>query len=242
MLNLGTPTSRKTCTCTQLSMSRRNLYNVWVYITEGEGRWEELVLNLEEQNVTARRVPRKFLVGREVSWEGLDPDIRKALSPETESPAEPATISATVEEQQDSTQGPEESSLQLNPVKDSFWEQCAKVLRVGLISGFFTVGMRLTETATISAKEIRDSSKDPGEGSLQINPEKDSFWRHCAKVLRGGLTFCFTPVGMLAFVVMLAFALSKYSTLASYIYKYLSFGFSNMDQMDFMDEMGEMDF
>lgn len=198
--------------------------------------------------MTARLVPRKFLVGREVSWDGLDPDIRKALSPETESPAEPATISATVEEQQDSTPDPEEGSLELNPVKDSFWEQCAKVLRGGLISGFFTVGMGLAETATISAKELQDSTKDPGEGSLQKNPEKDSFWRQCVKILRGGLTFGFTPVGvlafvgMLAFVVMLAFALSKYSTLAPYVYKYLSFDFSNMDQMDFMDEMGEMDF
>lgn len=179
-------------------MSQRNAYNVWVYLKEGGGRWERLSFTLEEQKVKARLLPRKFLVGREVSWEGLDPDIQRALLPPPDPPVvrrpQPLTTTAVIREQQDSAKDPEESSLPETAENYGFLRRCAEGLGVGTTFGFNTVDEAETLGAPAQATEQEDSTNDPGESSLQEAPARSSLFRRCAQGLRVGVTLASSAV------------------------------------------------
>lgn len=179
-------------------MSQRNAYNVWVYLKEGGGRWERLSFTLEEQKVKARLLPRKFLVGREVSWEGLDPDIQRALLPPPDPPVvrrpQPLTTTAVIREQQDSAKDPEESSLPETAENYGFLRRCAEGLGVGTTFGFNTVDEAETLAAPAQATEQEDLTNDPGESSLQEAPARSSLFRRCAQGLRVGVTLAASAV------------------------------------------------
>lgn len=187
-------------------MSRRNAYNVWVYLKEGGGRWERCSFTLEEQNVKARLLPRKFLVGREVSKEGMDPDIQRALLPPPDPPVvrrpQPLATTVIIREQQDSAKDsaedsakdPEESSLPETAENFSFLRRCAEGLGVGTTFGFNNVDEAETLGAPTEPMEQEDSTNDPGESSLQEAPARSSLFRRCAQGLRVGVTLASSAV------------------------------------------------
>lgn len=179
----------KTCTsCTHLGMSKRNAYNVWVYLKEGGGRWERVSFTLEEQNVKARLLPRKFLVGHEVSWEGLDPDIRRALRPPPDSPVprrpQPLTTTSVFHEQQESANSLEESSLLETPENYSLLRRCADGLGVRMTFGLNTVDQNEAFGAPTQVTEQLDSFDDPEESGLQETAAASGLFKKCAQGLR----------------------------------------------------------
>lgn len=153
---------------------------------------------LEEQNVKARLLPRKFLFGREVSWEGLDPDIQRALSPPPDPPVlrrpQPLTTTAIIREQQDLAMNPEESSLPETAENYSFLRRCAEGLGVGTTFGFNTVDQAEMLGAPTQATEQEDTTDEPGESHLQEAPSRCSLFRRCAQGLRVGVTLASSAV------------------------------------------------
>lgn len=259
---------------------------------------------LEEQNVKARLLPRKFLVGREVSWEGLDPDIQRALLPPPDPPVvrrpQPLTTTAIIREQQDSakdpeesclpetaenysllrrcseglgvgksfdfnnvdeaetleaptqatgqqdtTNEPEESSLEEVPARSSLFRRCAQGLRVGVTLASSAVRARVTPTPTTPAAAVAeqtDSTEAAGRSNPKLNPAADTLWSQCAKVLTVGTPFGLTAVGLLASVLALAYVLSKVHSLATYaLHTLCSSERDHIDKgMDKLDRMSRM--
>lgn len=179
-------------------MSRRNAYNVWVYLKEGGGRWERVSFTLEEQNVKARLLPRTFLVGHEVSWEGLDPDIRRALLPPPDSPVlrrpQPLASTSIFREQQEPAKTPEESSLLETTENYSLLRRCAEGLGVGMTFGLSTIDQDETLVAPTQATEEQDSFNDLEESSLQETEATNSLFKKCARGLRVGVALASSAV------------------------------------------------
>lgn len=189
----------KTCTfCTHLGMSQRNAYSVWVYLKEGGGRWERLSFNLEEQNVKARLLPRKFLVGHEVSWEGLDPEIRRALLPPPDPPVirriQTPTTTAKFREQREPGKEPEESSLPETSENYSLLRRCAEGLGVSLTFGFSGVDQDETVEDSTQATEQQDWPNDQEESCIQETAASCNLFKKCAQGLRVGMAMASSAV------------------------------------------------
>lgn len=153
---------------------------------------------LDEQNVKARLLPRKFLVGHEVSWEGLDPDIRRALLPPPDPPVlrrpQPLATTSIFREQQGPAKEPGESSLSETPENYSLLRRCAEGLGVGMTFGLSTVDQDETlETAT-QATAQEDSTNDPEESSFQETSASSSLFKKCAQGLRVGVALASSSV------------------------------------------------
>lgn len=154
---------------------------------------------LEEQNVKARLLPRKFLVGHEVSWEGLDPDIRRALLPPPDPlpvlrRPQPLTTTPILQEQQEPAKEPEESNLLETPDTYSLLRRCAEGLGVGMAFGLSAVDQDEPLEATTQATEQHDPINDPEEGSLQETAASSSLFKKCAQGLRVGVALASSAV------------------------------------------------
>lgn len=182
-------------------MSQRNAYNVWVYLKEGGGRWERVSFNLEEQNVKARLLPRKFLVGHDVSWEGLDPDIRRALLPPPDPPPvlrrpQPLTTTPIFREQQEPAKEPENSSLPETSEAYSLLRRCAESLGVGMTFGFSTVSAVSTvDQETLEAPtQATEQQDEPEESGLSETAASGSLFKKCAQGVRVGVALASSAV------------------------------------------------